>query len=185
MPNTSTLLEAAQNPTLGSLLSAINHGDTAARVSAVKQSVLVGTPAIVPLGQVAGGGEPAAARAATEALNRIVLHAGRPKADRERKEAVARLGELAQPTHPRVVRAQAVFLIGSIGRDEAVRPLTALLGDEQMREDARMALERVPGKAADAAIKQAEKTAPPDFKASLRLSIKHRATPMREIGARK
>lgn len=174
-----------QNPTLNSLLAAIQHGDTNARVSAVKQSVLVGTSAIVPLGQIAGGDDPAAARAATEALSRIAYHAGRPKAGKERKDAVARLTELAQASYPRALRAQAVFLMGAIAGSEGVKPLALLLEDRDLAEDARMALTRIPGREAEAALRAALQKAPENRKGAFEQSLKHRAISMREIGAKR
>ncbi|MCX6361299.1 MAG: hypothetical protein NT029_15960 [Armatimonadetes bacterium] len=143
---------AGRQSTLAALLADVRSGDTALRLRAVDQAALVGVSAIVPLGDVCGGSDPAAAKAALEALRRVALHAGRPGANAERRKAGGELVKLLAPARPRRVRAEALYLLGHVGLDAHVAPMARLLKDETLAADARMALTRMPGKAARRAL---------------------------------
>ncbi len=182
MTYNTVLGEALQEPTVGSLLGQIQHGDTSARVTAVKQSLLVGHKAIVSLGEVMCGEDAAAAKTAWEAVKAISYHTSRPGAGAERADAAKRLGDIAASSKPRSVRAKAIALIGAIGAAESVPMLAKLLLDAELREDARMALERIPGKTSEAALKAAQDGAPDEFKAAIELSFRHRRTRLKDVG---
>jgi HEAT repeat protein len=141
----STQVLLAQKPTAATLLADIKSGDVTVRTRAVEQSVLVGTPLIVPLGDAMGGKDPAAARAAQEALRRVAHHAARPRALAERRMAARELTKLTSPAFSRAVRVEALYLLGLIGDSANVQALRGLLKDEAVHEEARMALARMPG----------------------------------------
>jgi hypothetical protein len=101
--------------TFGSFVTDIKHGDTAARTAAVTQAALAGTSAILPLGDVYAGNDPAASKAAGEALKKIVYNAARPGAAAEAKSASDSLLKLAGAGHPRKVRVDAIMLLGVVG----------------------------------------------------------------------
>jgi HEAT repeat protein len=170
------------NPAVQALLTEVSLGDTAVRADAVRQAALAGTDAIVQLGEVMSGGDPAAAKAASEALRSIVHNAGRPGAEKEASAASAQLQKLLMPKYPRAVRAAAVRYLGYIGRAEAVQPLANLLIDVDLREDARMALERIPGTAAEKALRDALRIVPKDWQAAVLQSLDARHTSMRRVG---
>jgi len=65
-------------------------------------------------------------------------------------------------------------MLSEIGSDESVKPLAALLQKPQLREDARMALERIDVEAALAALQAALTTAPEDFRPNLAQSLRRR-----------
>jgi hypothetical protein len=169
---------------LRDMLSNLQHGDTAARYTAVKQATLVGTEAIPPLARVYAGSDPAAAKAASEALRRIAYHAGRPGAPAEAKAAAIQLQKLTGQEYPREVRAEAIRYLGYVGDKEAIPALIELLGDRDVREDARMALECIPGREADAALRTAARSMP-DYRVALEQSLKHRSTKLKDVGTRK
>jgi HEAT repeat protein len=173
----------AASPAANDLLANIQHGDTAARYAAVKQATLVGTDAIVPLADAHGGSDPAAAKAAGEAIRRIVHHAGRPGATAETKSACAQLQRLAGKEYPREVRTNAIGFLGSIGDKDAVPALVALLPDKEVSEDARMALERIPGREADTALRTASRSMP-ESREALEQSLRHRNIRLKDIGTR-
>jgi hypothetical protein len=101
--------------TFGSFVTDIKHGDTAARTAAVMQAALVGTGAILSLGAVYAGDDPAASKAAGEALKKIVYNAGRPGASAEAKAASDSLLKLTETGQPRKVRADAIMLLRVVG----------------------------------------------------------------------
>lgn len=165
----------AMDASVAALLTDIKVGDAAVRGRAVLKAPLAGTPAIVPLGQVLVGADLHAARAAEEALRRIVYHAGRPGAKAERVAASAELCKLLEPSTPRRARAEALYLLGILGDPGAVRAIVACLGQEDVREDARMALQRVPGREAKRALDVALAGATGDYRLGLVGSLKARA----------
>ncbi len=114
------------------------------------------------------------ARAATRALQQIVRYVGRPGADKERKAVVKVLLPLLGGQHAQAVRVTALLCLSEIGGDEAVKPIAALLVETQVREAARMALERLPGPPSLAALTSALGSAPEDFKPALAQSIRSR-----------
>lgn len=145
----------AQRPTAATLLADIQSGDIEIRQRAVEQAPLIGTPIIVPLGQVMAGTDPAAAKAALEALRCVAHHAARPGATAERRNASRELVKLTRSSFPRHVRVEALYLLGCLAGSEAVPAMAALLQDKDIGVEARMALERVPGIAAHRALQKA------------------------------
>lgn len=135
----------AQQPTAATLLADLKSGDIAIRTRAVEQAVLIGTPLIVPLGDLVGGPDPAAARAAQEALRRVAHHAARPKSGAERRTAAKELLKLTSPGFGRPVRDEALYLLGLIGDAAHVPALRSLLTDAAVRVSAQMALDRIAG----------------------------------------
>ena len=65
-------------------------------------------------------------------------------------------------------------MLSEIGGDDAIAPMAALLTDKEVREDARCALMRLPGKQATAALKSAFGSAPEEFKTALAESLRKR-----------
>ncbi|MEJ5299073.1 MAG: hypothetical protein WHZ52_13665, partial [Armatimonadota bacterium] len=59
-----------------------------------------------------------------------------------------------------------------------------LIGQKDLREDARMALQRIPGKAADRALEQAARNAPAGYESALRRSLQDRKVTRRDAGIR-
>lgn len=164
----------AKQPTAATLMADIKSGDSAIRLRAVEQSVLIGAPLIVPLGVTLGGADPAAAKAALEALRRVAHHCARPRSGNERQTAARELTKLTGASFPRSVRREALHLLGLVGRAESVGAIAALLEDADVREDARLALERIPDAAAERAIRRAAEKAHGDFRSALDLSLSAR-----------
>jgi HEAT repeat protein len=174
-----------ENPMLRSLLTDIQYGDAASRMAAIKQARLVGTPAIGPLAALWGGADTASAKAAGEALKRIAHNAARPGAGAEAKAASLALMKLIGKEHPRHVRADSLYWLGFVGGSEAVPALAGQLGDLDIREDARMALERIPAPEAAKALQAALKSAPADFRPNIQQSLRHKAMKFGEVGKKR
>jgi HEAT repeat protein len=174
-----------EDPTVGTLLANIKHGDASARAAAIRQATLVGTSAILPLAQVFGDDNRGAGKAAGEALKRIVHHAARPGAEREAKAAAESLIKLIDRVQPRKVRVTAIYLLGYIGKGDAVPPLAALLAEEDIREEARMALERIPDRAAEGALRRALRSVSADFRPNIEQSLRHRRMTFKTVGTQR
>jgi hypothetical protein len=166
------------------LLADIRHGDTATRQFAAERAALAGTTAIAPLGVVCAGTDPGAAKAAWEAVQRIAHNAARPGAAEERQSAARRLLALTAAEYPRQLRAGSLRLLGMVGGPAEVAAISDLLHVPSLREDARMALERIPGPAAETALRNAARTVPADYRPALAQSLRSRKAKPREVGLR-
>ena len=65
-------------------------------------------------------------------------------------------------------------MLSEIAGDEAVRPVGRLLRNKQLREDARMVLERLPGRKSLRMLTRALEKAPDDFKINIAQSLRAR-----------
>ncbi len=113
-------------------------------------------------------------RAAKRALWKIVRHVGRPGAGEEKEAAIGVLLDLLAPTQPVAVRREAVAMLSEIGDDPVVDVIADLLDNDELREDARVALERMPTKMALAALQTAFETVTGDFRIDIARSLRTR-----------
>lgn len=161
-------------PPLSHLLERIQSADVQVRGAAWQSAAPYGAPAVRPLAELAlTHPDFEVVRAAQRALWKIVRHAGRPKADAERKAVEAELIQLLNQGNADV-RREFVWMLSEIGRNASVQPLAALLQDTDLREDARAALQRIPTRQALAALKAALKTVPADYRPALAVSLRAR-----------
>ncbi|MDP2897016.1 MAG: hypothetical protein Q8Q12_10740 [bacterium] len=156
------------------LIAKIRDKDPKVRAEARDNAGNVGAPAVKPLSSVMTDENFEVAREAERALWKIVRHAGRPKADSERKAVVTELIPLLGDIQPVRVRREAMWMLSEIAGDEAVAPVAAQLSDKELREDARMVLERLPGQRSLAALQMALKTVPEEFKINIAQSLRAR-----------
>jgi HEAT repeat protein len=164
------------------LLGRIRTGDKDAKAAAVGDAAAAGVGAILPLADVMAGDDPMAARAAQESLHRIAYHCGGKGGDA--KAASQNLVKLIGKDRPRKVRVDALHLLGFVAQPDAIRAIAAQLADPDVREDARMSLERIPGKQSEAALRQALKTAPADCQSAIQQSLRHKKRNFRDIGVK-
>jgi len=116
-------------------------------------------------------------RAAKHALWAIVRYVGRPGAGDEKKPVVDRLCRLLGGGQPSVVIREVLWMLSEIGGDEAVdaiRQIPGLLEDKEIREDARCAVERIPGDAATQALWDGLQAASDDFNLAIAQSLRVR-----------
>ncbi len=169
----ATAAEAAQSGSVEELIAKIKSPDDKVRGPAWQGAGPLGAPAVKPLAEVMTDPDFEIARAAKRALWKIVRHAGRPGADSEKKAVVAALlPPLASAAN--AVRREVLWMLSEIGGDESVDAMAALLTNKELREDARCALQRIPGKKTTVALKAAFTTAPEDFKYALAESLRAR-----------
>jgi len=146
------------------------------RYAAWKAAGPMGPRAVVPLGDLMAGGDRGVAKAATEALANIAHYSARPDAPASERQAVAsELIKLLSPDRPSGVRAEALHLLSCVGGAEAVDAAADLLTDPQLRDAARMALQRMPGKEATRALIEGLDAAATEFKPRIIEALGQRA----------
>lgn len=141
--------------TLDQLIENIQSKDAKVRAPARDGAGPVGAQAVVPLGKIAASGEFEIARAANRAIQNIVYYAGRPGAEDEANVVADELLKLLGESQPLQLRRDVLWMTWQIADDGAVESVAALLANADLHEDARMALERLPGEKATAALKAA------------------------------
>ncbi len=156
------------------LIRRIEHGDEPRRADAWQNAGPVGTDALDPLADLMAREEFHIRRAAVRAMWKIVRHAGRPGAEALRAETERALLMLLRQERPRSVRAEILWMLSEIGGDDTVGVAAVLLKSEQLREDARMVLERIEGEKSLAALKRALDTAPENFRLQIAQSLRRR-----------
>jgi len=167
--------KAADALSLDELIAKIRDKNDKVRAEAMFGAGKVGARAVKPLAEVmATDADFEIARAARRAMWQIVRSVGRPGADRERKATVAELLPLVGEGRPAAVRREAMWMLSEIAGDEAVAPAAAVLKDKELREDARMVLQRLPGEKSLAALKAGLAAAPEDFKPNIASSLRAR-----------
>jgi HEAT repeat protein len=172
---------AARNKAVKELMAAIRDDDAKVRTKAWQSAGQVGATAVKPLARLMSNGELEVARAAKRGLWKIVRHAGRPGAGKMKRMVSGRLVELLSDEQPVPVRREVLWMLSEIGDRNAVKPIAALLSDRELREDARMVLQRIPNKAALAALRAGLKAAPDDFKLNIAQSLRQRGAKVRGL----
>ncbi|HPD31935.1 MAG TPA: hypothetical protein PLL20_18225 [Phycisphaerae bacterium] len=156
------------------LITKIQDKDDKTRAAAVLKAAQAGAGAVKQLAEIMASGEMEVARAAKNALWQIVRHVGRPAADDERKSVVAELLTLCESEQPPAVRREVLWMLSEIAGDETVGAIEPLLANADLREDARMALQRLPGEKSLLALKAALESAPEDFRPNIAVSLRQR-----------
>lgn len=133
-----------------------------------------GAAAVGPLTELMSSSDRGVAKAAHEAMQHITHYAARPGAQKEARAVSVELLKVAASTAPKMVRAEALNFLGFVGDDRAVPGIRKLLANADVRDEARMALERIPGNASLRALQQSLKSAPEDFKPNLEQSLHNR-----------
>lgn len=122
-------------------------------------------------------------RAAKRGMWKIVRHAGRPGAGAEKAAVVAELIGLLGDDQPTAVRREVLWMLSEIGGDESVEAIAAMPGileNRDLREDARCAVERIPGNAAVRTLMEGFEAAPDDFKLNMAQSLRARGVEVDE-----
>lgn len=160
--------------TADELIVKLKDPDDKVRTEAWFGAGRVGAPAIRPLSALAAEDDLEVARAAKRGLWQIVRHAGRPGAGEELTAVQAELVSLLDGRLPAALLREVLWMLSEIGGEESVQPIARQLTHMQLREDARMALERIPGAGSLAALKAGLAAAPDDFKTNMAQSLRQR-----------
>lgn len=133
---------------------------------------------MVRLGILGGNTDPGVAKAAMAALEKQVHYGVEPDRRtwhrRQISDYLIRLLRVCQAVE---VRRQGLYLLSLVGKDEAVMPIAKLLNDPELRDDARMALERLPVSSATQALLRALKRTRGEFVPRLIESLGQRQDP--------
>jgi HEAT repeat protein len=181
---TITNLSAAEKQTVDELIARIKNPDDNVRGAAWQNAGPTGAPAVKPLAGLMADRDMEVSRSAKRALWVIVRHAGRPGADKERQAVLTELVPLLNGT-PTPVRRETLWMLSEIATDSAIKPIAACLKDPEVREDARAALERIPGKASVAALKDGLQSVPEDFKPAVAQSLRVRGVEVKGYPSQK
>ena len=160
--------------TLDLLIEKIQSSDHTERAAARDHAGPVGARAMVPLAKIAATGELEIARAANRAMQNLVYYAGRPGAEDEAKAVSLELLKLLGDDQPMQLRRDVLWMTWQIADSQAVGPVAELLAIPDLHEDARMALERLPGEEATAALQAALATAADEDKPAIAHSLRVR-----------
>lgn len=161
--------------TLTLLLEKIQSDDPLIRTDAWQKAGSIGPPALIPLAILAAEAELEIARAARRGMWQIVHTAGAPGAEDSRPAVIKELLELLGGNRPASVRRDILWMISELGCGKcAAAPVAAFLQDEQLREDARCSLERMPGEESVAALQAALETVPREFQLAIAHSLRVR-----------
>ncbi len=172
---------AARNKTVDELMTGIRDNNAKVRTEAWLSAGEVGAAAVKPLARVMSNKELEVARAAKRGLWKIVRHAGRPGAGNEKRAVVAKLVELLGDEQPVPVRREVLWMLSEIGSRRFIKQIAALLSNRELREDARMVLQRIPNRGALAALRAGLKAAPEDFKLNIAQSLRQRGVKVRGL----
>ena len=167
---------AASKKAVAELIGKIKDSSADVRTKAWQGAGEVGAAAVEPLAEVIMAEDIEVGRAAKRAMWRIVRHAGRPKAGKEKSAVEKKLVGLLEGKTPVAVRREVVWMLSEIGGKRSIKPIAELLGDKELREDARCVLERIPGRSSVSALKAGLKKAPDDFKGSIAQSLRKLGT---------
>jgi HEAT repeat protein len=172
---------AARKKAVGELMAGIRDDNAKVRTEAWQSAGEVGAAAVKPLARVMTNRELEVARAAKRGLWKIVRHAGRPGAGNEQRAVVVKLVELLGDEQPVPVRREVLWMLSEIGNRRSIKPIAALLSNRELREDARMVLQRIPSKGAVGALRAGLKAAPEDFKLNIAQSLRQRGVKVRGL----
>jgi HEAT repeat protein len=166
--------DTALGQSVDELLAGIKSDSPEKRTQAWQSAGQIGAPAVKPLAKVMTDDNLEVARAAKRALWQIVRYTGRPGANREKRAVEAELIELLGGETPVAVKREVLWMLSEIGSRRSIETVAELMKNEDLREDARMALERIPNRRAVAALKAAFEAAPENFKSNLAQSLRKR-----------
>lgn len=169
-----SVADASRYKAVSKLITGIRDDDANVRTEAWQSAGKVGAPAVKPLARVMTNKDLEVARAAKRGLWQVVRYVGRPGAANKKRIVIDRLIELLGDDQPLPVRREVLWMLSEIGNRKSIKPIAALLSDKDLREDARMVLQRIPLKAAVGALRAGLKAAPDDFKLNIAQSLRQR-----------
>lgn len=156
------------------LIAGIKSDSAEKRTQAWQSAGEVGAQAVKSLAEVMTGDNLEVARAAKRALWQIVRYTGRPKTNKEKRAVEKELVGLLRKDQTAAVRREVLWMLSEIGARNSIKPIAGLMRNNDLREDARMALERIPTKRAVTTLKAAFEKAPEDFKPNIAQSLRKR-----------
>jgi hypothetical protein len=170
--------------TVDNLIAKIKDKSDKVRAEGWLSAAKVGAAAIKPLAAVTTSGDSdlEVARAAKRALWQIVHDFGRIDAEDQRKAILDELQALLTDDWPDAFRRDVLWMLSEIGDDSSVAPIAAVLKSRELLDDARCALQRIPGQASLDALKDALENVPKGYKNDIAHALRVRGV---ELGLEK
>jgi hypothetical protein len=168
--------------TVDALIAMIKDRREKVRADAWARAGKTGGAAVKPLAAVmtSGDADREVALAARRALWRIVHCAGRPDGAKDRAAVIAELHALLADAWPEALRREVLWMLSAIGGAESVPAVSACLKSSELLEDARSALERIPGAESLTALKEALATVPEKYRPHIAQSLRRRGVTLGE-----
>jgi hypothetical protein len=166
----------AEENTVDSLIAKIKDKSDKIRAEGWLSAGKVGAAAIKPLAAVAisGDSDLEVARSANRALWQIVHGFGRINGKDQRRDVLVELQTLLADDWPDAFRREVLWMLSEIGDDSSVDPIAAVFKTKRLIDDARCALERIPGDASLAALKAALDAVPNGYKNNIAHALRVR-----------
>jgi hypothetical protein len=160
------------SPKMAAVLEKLPADDYAAAQQVLGEVISGGPKAVRELIVAVGEkfGDPAGAKP-KYAVHGVVMYAGRPGAEAERKMVAAALAEELQADHSDELKAFVCRQLQLCGGDAEVPALAALLESDRLCEPAAQALQAIGGDAAAKALEAAQSKATGGRKATLDLAV--------------
>lgn len=159
---------------LEELLTDMRSDTPQKRTAAWQSAGTLGAPAVKPLAALYSHENAEVKRAAKRGLEKIVRTVGTPGDQSSKPAVIAALRSLLDHGQPIALRRDILWLLSEIAGDESVESIAALLKHDTLREDARMALERIPGGASLASLRHALSRVPEEFRLNVAQSLRAR-----------
>ena len=169
--------------TLDELIAKIKSDSPDTRTEAWQKAGQIGAPAVKPLAKLVATGELEVGRAAKRGMFKIVRTVGAPGVAADQRQAVEReLADLLGDDQPVAVRREVLWMISELcgGKGSIPDKIAGLLGNKELREDARCCLERIPGDKSLELLKAALESVPDDFKINIAQSLRARGVEVSE-----
>jgi HEAT repeat protein len=159
---------------LQELVKDIQSDKAEVRTAAWQQAGSIGAAAVKPLAKLYTADDVEVRRAAKRGLEKIVRTVGAPGVRAVKASVIPEFLALLGAKQPVALRRDILWLLSEIGTGESVDPIAALLKHDVLREDARMALERIPGDRSLAVLRTALESVPKDFRINIAQSLRAR-----------
>jgi hypothetical protein len=166
----------AEEFTVDNLIAKIKDKSDKVRAEGWLSAAKVGADAIKPLAAVTTSGDSdlEVARAAKKALWQIVHDFGRIEAEDQRKAILDNLHALLTDDWPDAFRRDVLWMLSEIGDDSSVEFIAPVLKSRELLDDARCALQRIPGQASLDALKAALDSVPKGYKNNIAHALRVR-----------
>ena len=166
----------AEEFTVGNLIAKIKDKSDKVRAEGWLSAAKVGAAAVKPLAAVTTSGDSdlEVARAAKRALWQIVHDFGRIDAEDQHKAVLDNLQALLTDDWPDAFRREVLWMLSEIGGDSSVDSIAAVLKSRELLDDARCALQRIPGQFSLDALKAALDSVPKSYKNNIAHALRAR-----------
>jgi hypothetical protein len=162
--------------TVDNLIAKIKDKSAKVRAEGRLSAGKVGAAAIKPLAAVTTSGDSVleVARSAKRALWQIVYGYGKIEVEEQRKSILNELQSLLTDDWPDAFRREVLWMLSEIGDDSSVQSISEVLKVRRLIDDARCALQRIPGDASLSALKAALDSVPNGYKNNIAHALRAR-----------